>query len=607
MSFIEKETNYFMFMQLKDLAISFMKKDVDIQYNQVSFLDIHAPKVTISSFWENRTTKRHLGEKSDIYLRALGNYHFSDRQAFIQFLNQNQRSRLPAYVKQLTAFLEDIRLEEKIRSLRPGTGRSFSFRREQYAGFFQDQLKVNRNRGFDSDTLFCYLTLAIFKGMDVFEESILTIPDATMAKIKERLFRIFDCRNTEEVIGLAWNIYEMTEEYVSTDMINAYFTLPKILSRDIKEDEEDESIDELFPTWSRKRKKETKETFLQFDDVDGEHQDTKFTKTPRESESTDQVMASVQGQSQQADLNDHSEASNQQLEDEEDKEEFNKGKANRYAVAIEKDIEPFTEQDLNDYEMLRQKVALEKKKLVKLLTDILDRKKEHNYRRLHYGKLDKKLVRFLTEENPKMFVKKDEDMTFDCTFSLLVDCSSSMMNKMNKTKETIVLFHETLKQMNISHSVMGFWEDGLDSDDEYQPNYFHEVVPFQNSLQKTSGPHIMQLQPEEDNRDGFAIRYAGHKLSKQNEQNKFLFVLTDGKPAAFNYFQNGIMDTKEAIQQLNKKNVRTIGVQMDQQDEQQEKIMESMYNQHYLMIDNLNEMPAQFAGILKKLIMKSGN
>ncbi|SET33462.1 Nitric oxide reductase activation protein [Salinibacillus kushneri] len=605
MSFIEKETNYFMFMQLKDLAFSFMKKDVDIQYNQVSFLDIHTPKVTISSFWENRTTPRHLGEKSDLYLRALGNYQYSDRQAFVTFLNQNQNSRLPAFAKQLAAFLEDLRLEEKIMALRPGTSKSFQYRREQYAQFFWDQLKVNRTRGFDSDTLFCYLSLTLLQGINVFEETILNIPEATLTNLKTRLFTTIECQNTAEVIDLVWNIYEMVEEYVNIDMINDYFTLPKIKDTDKIQDEEDESIDELLPTWSRKRKKETKETFLQFDDVDGEHQDTKFTKTPRESESTDQVMASVQGQSQQADLNDHAEASNDQIQEEEEGS-FNKGKANRYAVAIEKDVEAVTDLDQTKYEDVSQKVALEKKKLVKLLTDLLDRKKENHYRNLHYGKLDKKLVRFLTEDNPKMFVKKDEDITFDCTFSLLVDCSSSMMNKMEQTKETIVLFHETLKQLKIPHSVTGFWEDGLDSDEHYQPNYFHEVISFENSLQKSTGPHIMQLQPEEDNRDGFAIRYAGHKLSKQREQYKFLLILTDGKPAAFNYFQNGIMDTKEAIQELERKRVRPIGIQMDHQNEQQEQIMESMYNQHYLMIENLNDMPNQFASILKKLIIQSG-
>ncbi|MRG85823.1 vWA domain-containing protein [Salinibacillus xinjiangensis] len=602
MSFIEKEMNYFMFMQLRDLAFSFMKKEVDIQYNQVSFLDIHAPKITISSFWENRTTKHHLGEKTDIYLRALGNYTYSDRNALLTFVKQIEKNRLPSFMKQLVSLLEDLRLEEKIQSLRPGTSKAFDFRRKQYADFFQDQLKVNRTRSFDGDILFSFLALSLLEGMEFKVETVLEIPEETMNQVKVKLFTAYECKHTSEVIDLSWGIYHLVSDYVKMDMINPYFTLPKIKVNRAKEMEEDESFDETLPTWSRKRKKETEETFMQFDDVDGEHQDMKFSETPRESESTDQVMASVQGQSQQTDFNDHSEASSEKI-DSEDEDGFNKGKANRFAVAIEQELEAITASNRDAFEDFKQKTLLEKKKLVKLLTDLLERKRENNFRRLHYGKLDKKLVRFFTQDNPKMFVKKDDDDHFDCSFTLLVDCSSSMMNKMEKTKETMVLFHETLRQMDIPHSVIGFWEDGMDSDETYQPNYFHEVISFENSLQSKVGPHLMQLQPEEDNRDGFAIRYVAEKLTKQIAQHKFLLVLTDGKPAAFDYFQNGVMDTKQAIQEVEKKGIHTIGIQMDSQEEQQEKIMESMYNNHYLIVDQLEELPAQFASVLKKLIM----
>src|SRR5690606_3957900 len=111
--------------------------------------------------------------------------------------------------------------------------------------------------------------------------------------------------------------------------------------------EEDETFDELLPTWTRKRKKETKETFLQFDDVDGEHQEMKFNETPRESEATDQVMASVQGNSKQTELNEHGETTSETNEND---SSTTMGKENRYAVAIMKEPEAVTNNDIEQYE-----------------------------------------------------------------------------------------------------------------------------------------------------------------------------------------------------------------------------------------------------------------
>lgn len=601
MSFIEKELDYFLFMQLKDLASNFMKKEVDVQYNQVSFLDIYTPKVTISSFWENRRTYNHFGEKSDVYLRALGNYHYSDRQAIIHFLNQNQNSNVPSFRKQMLSFLEDLRLQQKIIAARPGTGKAFQFRKKEYRLFFQDQLKVNYNRGFKTDTLFCYLCLIGLDGVEMLDDNVLPIPSPLLIKLKEKLLSVFDCEHTIEVLDLLIELDNLLVPYLNRDMINTYFTLPKIEELPAIT-EEDETFDELLPTWTRKRKKETKETFLQFDDVDGEHQEMKFNETPRESEATDQVMASVQGNSKQTELNEHGETTSETNEND---SSTTMGKENRYAVAIMKEPEAVTNNDIEQYEQAIQQVMFEKKRLIKVLSELLERKREVSFRSLHFGRLDKKLYRWLTDDNPKLFTKKEEMQTFDSTFSLLVDCSSSMMNKMDQVKQAIVLFHETLRELNVPHSVTGFWEDGMDSDDQYQPNYFQEAISFEESLHKNIGPAIMKLEPEEDNRDGFAIRYIGRKLARRSEKNKILMVLTDGKPAAFNYFQNGIMDTKEAIQEMNKLGIQTIGIQLDKEDEQQEKMMEAMYNRAYIMIENVDGLASQFAFVLRKMLVSS--
>ncbi|SUM71920.1 von Willebrand factor A [Staphylococcus saccharolyticus] len=46
----------------------------------------------------------------------------------------------------------------------------------------------------------------------------------------------------------------------------------------------------------------------------------------------------------------------------------------------------------------------------------------------------------------KLFYKKqDLSQSFDATFTLLIDASASMHDKMDETMKGVVLFHETLK------------------------------------------------------------------------------------------------------------------------------------------------------------------
>lgn len=46
----------------------------------------------------------------------------------------------------------------------------------------------------------------------------------------------------------------------------------------------------------------------------------------------------------------------------------------------------------------------------------------------------------------KLFYKKqDLSQSFDATFTLLIDASASIHDKMDETMKGVVLFHETLK------------------------------------------------------------------------------------------------------------------------------------------------------------------
>lgn len=64
---------------------------------------------------------------------------------------------------------------------------------------------------------------------------------------------------------------------------------------------------------------------------------------------------------------------------------------------------------------------------------------------------------------------------------MLIDASASMHDKMAETKKGVVLFHETLKALNIKHEILSFSEDAFDSDEHAQPNIINEIINYDYS------------------------------------------------------------------------------------------------------------------------------
>ena len=77
-------------------------------------------------------------------------------------------------------------------------------------------------------------------------------------------------------------------------------------------------------------------------------------------------------------------------------------------------------------------------------------------------------------------------------------------------------------------------------------------------VRKIVGMNILSMEAHEDNRDGFAVRWMGKRLENRPEAHKFLLVFSDGEPSAFGYAQNGIMDTAEAVVELERKHISVL-------------------------------------------------
>ena len=603
----------------------------DFQYG--STIDVQNNTLTASRFWRNYDDDiEKTGYKTDVLLRSLGTFFHTSMKEWKRTEQQIAQSTIPNFHTQLFTLLEDLRLEELIRRERRGTRHWFDLRKKVYTHYFETQLETNILRNFKTDELFCLIYLTVTASSPFID-----FPNAnteqveTMKRLHPLLIETYEATATKDIRIITENIASIAQHHYS-DSINTYFVAPvkndafvnsdwlvdhlrraDELSQDDREllDDEKEIINEKFSTWHRENEnKDRSQSFLRYELEHG-------TKTnllgdgARDSEAGDQAMASVQGTSAQSEQKDYSklETLNEKKNNNESTKTNRYGEENINAVKRLKHPDKPTLEQHKTYNLFVKEVSPIIKQLKRTIEKALENKQNETRTQLLYGRLSKKqLLPLIIDDNPRVFHKKDSDSNeIDATFTLLIDCSASMENKMEDTKKAAIIFHEVLKQLAIPHQVIGFWEDSFESSHEEQPNYFHRVIPVEKSLDNNAGPEILQLQAEEDNRDGFAIRIAAEQLNERFEKHKFLLVFSDGEPSAFNYRENGIIDTYNAVKQSRKYDIDCIGIYLSNEaiTEEEEILMQNIYGKDHLLIPNLTELPYLFAYMIKRLLLKT--
>ncbi len=488
---------------------------------------------------------------------------------------------------------------------------------------FRDAFRSAKNQGNVLDMLFSGIYLQWVHKPVIFPSIIAHLKP----KVRNLLKEAADADSTQAVASLCERFISSLPKDLS-DMSGSYFTIEideaahdysetleerkdpvdgdeKVTSDEDAEDPEEEEL----PSWHAEDD-EDEEGFLSFDLNEGQKMDL-MGEGEREADSGDQALASVEGSAQSSDSEDYDEKETKNSTSPKEDSSLlttHSGRANRFAKAIYPPSRPITSEDKQNYIAYRSSIEAIEKPLKRSIQKTLEQKMIAPRESLHAGRLGKKLLGVLTEDHPRLFYKKNlESNEWDAAFSLLVDCSASMYDKIEQLKTGLVLFHETLYDLKISHAITGFYEDALSSDASSQPNYFHEVLPFEKSLLPGTGASIMQLSAEEDNRDGFAIRTTGEKLKRAPEKHKLLLVFTDGEPSAHQYNDEGIVDTQEAVIEMRRQGVDVIGIFLADDEASQEREIETMhaiYGQQSLIIPSISEIPARLQPLLKKLLFK---
>ena len=219
--------------------------------------------------------------------------------------------------------------------------------------------------------------------------------------------------------------------------------------------------------------------------------------------------------------------------------------------------------------------------------------------------MQRNLTNWFIDDQYKLFYKKqDLSKSFDATFTLLVDASASMFDKMEETIKGVVLFHETLKSLNVKHEILAFNEDAFDSDETRQPNIIDEIINYDYSTLERSAPRIMSLHPQDDNRDGVAIRIGSERLLRRSHNQRFLIVFSDGEPSAYNYSQDGILDTYEAVEMSRKYGIEVFNVFLSQDPitEEIEQTIHNIYGQYAIFVEGVENLPSHLSPLLKTTV-----
>lgn len=565
--------------------------------------------ISMSVFWKHRPKMvEHNGCLSDIYLMGAGFWRHFDLQEWRRF--KQNHTRLPSLLEQLLLCAEEFRLSETVIKERPGTRDAFKTREAVYMDYHTKQLEQNSQKGFLTDAFLnaAYLRL---RGRQ----------DAGLGEW-EPLFLIwtnmFDTKSTADTVQVVEQMKGRLEFLFREDMFQSYYTFGEspekmppfhyhegIDAEQGEEEEKIETLEEWFQTWHMEMESE-ESAALEFE---LEHGESGQAEGGREEQGTGEVQQTAQGEGRGEHLADN-EAEDERMTRSPKKAGGKYGTANDQVIFQERRLRVNDDhrEQITDW---RRRQTPHVKALLKELKKRINLRQSEARTNLNAGRLSKKLVSLAIEERPKPFYRKSApSKELDAVFCLLIDGSASMIDKLDETKQAVLLFHDVLRGLNVPHEIVLFYEDAYEASENRQPNYFEWMHKFEDG-KADHAQEILSMEAHEDNRDGFAIRWMKDRLRTRSEKHRFLLVFSDGEPSAYNYAENGVVDTANAVEETKRQGIEVLHLFLSSESitEEQAAFYRMMYGNKSVSADSLDQFVDQTLRLLKRtlhLVLQGG-
>ncbi|WP_277584361.1 vWA domain-containing protein [Psychrobacillus antarcticus] len=568
--------------------------------------------ISLSVFWRHREEHvMHAGRMSDIFIMADGFWKLFDVLKW-QYFQEEKPNNLPKFMDQLLFCIEEFRMIEMIQKKRIGTQKTFNIRIQTYLDFHKQQLRVSIQKGFLADAFISYLYISLYEGTMYVQG-----PDSF--KLTNTIIqKVYESNSTQYSIDLVYQMYVLLNEYLKEDSLLQYYAIISYKSlppkdfhyhRGVKNSEpgeegEKDTIEEIFRSWHRENEQEDG-VHLQYELEHGRDGKAEQAIDAEEGQEGHDITMTGKGQSSgnskegQVDQTDKDQSSDLK------KAGKSFGKEHTNVVYKEQRIELTNPSD-NKHHLYkyRQESAPYVKAFVQEMKKRLDQKRIDKRTNLTKGRLSTKLTALWTEERPKPFYKKNApSIQLNAVFGLLVDGSASMQDKMEETKKAVLLFHDVLRELKITHEIVLHFEDAYEATETSQPNTFEWIHKLEDG-QQDNGLDILSMVAHEDNRDGFAIRWMGNRLKHRSETHKFLLVFSDGEPSAFGYAQNGIMDTAEAVLEQEQRGITVLHLFLNDQEatEEQLNLFRLIFDKKSATASSLQKFSEETLRLLRKML-----
>lgn len=190
--------------------------------------------------------------------------------------------------------------------------------------------------------------------------------------------------------------------------------------------------------------------------------------------------------------------------------------------------------------------------------------------------------------------RKEPHKSSDVCMVILVDESGSMSGPNElAARESAILLAEVCAKLKIPCYIVGF---SGDENTNCEVNLRHYVT-WKNT--KSDRSSLVAIRGRVQNRDGASIRAITKIAKKRREENKILFVISDGQPAANNYGgPKAILDTKNAIREARKVFTTAVGISIGKADKD---IIHEMYGNDFLSVVKPSDLPIELSKLFKKM------
>lgn len=164
-------------------------------------------------------------------------------------------------------------------------------------------------------------------------------------------------------------------------------------------------------------------------------------------------------------------------------------------------------------------------------------------------------------------------------------------------KEVSILFGEILNEFNIDFSIDSFYSKTRNF------STYLTIKDFDENW-NTAKHKVGAIEPSGYTRIGAALRHAGARLDNRKTKNKWIILISDGKPNDYDKYEGkyGINDVKQALRELNQREINSYALAIEAQAKY---YLPQMFGQnHYQILTTPTELLQSMIKLYEKIKQK---